>query len=182
MEPEIIEEVEALEAAPTSEVGAPTESVGVEEVAAPVAGVVSPRAGGRGSMRGRASHAPRGGGRGRAPRERGEFEQVTIDARRVARVMAGGTVVLILASLLSSVTKRVVWVSVSGRQLTLRSQSTRLSATRRNISSPFRARSLVRSRTKWKRSMHLRWLRLFPRRVAGLSRVRRCARCSTLQA
>ncbi|MEK7101977.1 MAG: 30S ribosomal protein S5 [Patescibacteria group bacterium] len=90
MEPEIIEEVEALEAAPTSEVGAPTESVGVEEVAAPVAGVVSPRAGGRGSMRGRASHAPRGGGRGRAPRERGEFEQVTIDARRVARVMAGG--------------------------------------------------------------------------------------------
>jgi small subunit ribosomal protein S5 len=38
-------------------------------------------------MRGR---APRGGGRGRAPRERGEFEQVTINARRVARVMAGG--------------------------------------------------------------------------------------------
>ena len=34
--------------------------------------------------------APRGGGRGRAPRERGEFDQVTIDARRVARVMAGG--------------------------------------------------------------------------------------------
>ncbi|OGG40567.1 hypothetical protein A2118_03980 [Candidatus Kaiserbacteria bacterium GWA2_50_9] len=38
-------------------------------------------------MRGR---APRGGGRSRPPRERGEFEQVTIDARRVARVMAGG--------------------------------------------------------------------------------------------
>ena len=36
------------------------------------------------------SDAPRGGGRSRAPRERGEFEQVTIDARRVARVMAGG--------------------------------------------------------------------------------------------
>lgn len=41
----------------------------------------------RGSSRTRAS---RGGARGRAPRERGEFDQVTIDARRVARVMAGG--------------------------------------------------------------------------------------------
>lgn len=42
---------------------------------------------GRGSLRGRGQR----GGRGpRAPRERGEFEQVTIDARRVARVMAGG--------------------------------------------------------------------------------------------
>ena len=41
----------------------------------------------RGALRGR---SPRGGGRGRTPRERGEFEQVTIDARRVARVMAGG--------------------------------------------------------------------------------------------
>lgn len=40
----------------------------------------------RGPMRGR---APRGRGN-RAPRERGEFDQVTIDARRVARVMAGG--------------------------------------------------------------------------------------------
>ncbi len=38
-------------------------------------------------MRGRTS---RGGARTRAPRERGEFEQVTIEARRVARVMAGG--------------------------------------------------------------------------------------------
>jgi len=42
---------------------------------------------GRTTMRGR---APRNGGRGGQPRERGEFEQVTIDARRVARVMAGG--------------------------------------------------------------------------------------------
>lgn len=42
---------------------------------------------GRGAHRGRTS---RGGGRTRAPRERGEFDQVTIDARRVARVMAGG--------------------------------------------------------------------------------------------
>ncbi|MDP2651912.1 MAG: 30S ribosomal protein S5 [bacterium] len=38
-------------------------------------------------MRGRSA---RGGSRTRPPRERGEFEQVTIDARRVARVMAGG--------------------------------------------------------------------------------------------
>jgi small subunit ribosomal protein S5 len=45
------------------------------------------RSGGRGAIRGRSS---RGGTRSRAPRERGEFEQVTIDARRVARVMAGG--------------------------------------------------------------------------------------------
>jgi len=37
----------------------------------------------RGSLRARAL-------RGRAPRERGEFDQVTIDVRRVARVMAGG--------------------------------------------------------------------------------------------
>lgn len=43
---------------------------------------------GRGALRGR---APRGRGRStRAPRERGEFDQVTIDVRRVARVMAGG--------------------------------------------------------------------------------------------
>lgn len=41
----------------------------------------------RGSLRGRAQ---RGGTRTRAPRERSEFDQVTIDARRVARVMAGG--------------------------------------------------------------------------------------------
>ncbi len=42
----------------------------------------------RGSLRGR---GPRGGGRtSRAPRERSEFDQVTIEARRVARVMAGG--------------------------------------------------------------------------------------------
>ncbi|MCX6786348.1 MAG: 30S ribosomal protein S5 [Candidatus Kaiserbacteria bacterium] len=42
----------------------------------------------RGSIRGR---APRGGGRGdRSSREHSEFDQVTINARRVARVMAGG--------------------------------------------------------------------------------------------
>lgn len=46
---------------------------------------------GRGSLRGRGGP---GGGRGprrdRAPRERSEFDQATIDVRRVARVMAGG--------------------------------------------------------------------------------------------
>ncbi|MCR4333614.1 MAG: 30S ribosomal protein S5 [Patescibacteria group bacterium] len=90
MEPEIIQEV--AEAAPTVEVGAPTESVGVEaapaEAVAPAAEVTRPpRTGGRGAIRGR---APRTGGRSRPPRERGEFDQVTIDVRRVARVMAGG--------------------------------------------------------------------------------------------
>ncbi|MDO8593561.1 MAG: 30S ribosomal protein S5 [bacterium] len=68
-------------------------NVALEEVveAAPIAsakgGSASGGRGGRGALRGR---SPRGGGRARPPRERGEFEQVTIDARRVARVMAGG--------------------------------------------------------------------------------------------
>ncbi len=71
-----------------AEVIVPIEIVADEVVVAePVAKVQTARGGGRGALRGR---APRGGGRGRAPRERGEFEQVTIDARRVARVMAGG--------------------------------------------------------------------------------------------
>ncbi len=53
-------------------------------------------ASGRGGFRGRRPGGPqgRGDGRGRprdrAPRERSEFEQATIDVRRVARVMAGG--------------------------------------------------------------------------------------------
>lgn len=49
-------------------------------------GAAAPR--GARTLRGR---APRGGGRpARPPKERGEFDSVTIDARRVARVMAGG--------------------------------------------------------------------------------------------
>ncbi len=54
------------------------------------------RAGDRGAIRGRRPQGrgnDRGGqgrGRGREPRERSEFEQATIDVRRVARVMAGG--------------------------------------------------------------------------------------------
>lgn len=62
----------------------------VETVEMPVEASTAPEAGqrGRGPLRGR---APQRGGRPmRAPRERSEFDQVTIDARRVARVMAGG--------------------------------------------------------------------------------------------
>lgn len=70
MEPEIIDEVEEV----------------VSAEAVTDAPNVTTRAG-RGPIKGR---APRGGGRGRPTRERGEFDQVTIDARRVARVMAGG--------------------------------------------------------------------------------------------
>ncbi len=69
-----------------------TETKGAE-VAAPEASAVpaSPASEApRGRGRGRGNE--RGGGRprDRAPRERSEFEQVTVDVRRVARVMAGG--------------------------------------------------------------------------------------------
>ena len=54
--------------------------------------IPAPPEGGRGALRGRGGR--QAGGRGprreRAPRERSEFEQTTIDVRRVARVMAGG--------------------------------------------------------------------------------------------
>lgn len=75
MEQETIPEIEV----------APEEVVSVEEAPAEAVAVAPAR--GRGALRGR---APRGGVRARVPRERSEFEQVTIDARRVARVMAGG--------------------------------------------------------------------------------------------
>ena len=83
MEPEIIQEVEEAIVPEVVAEEAVVEAVPVE--AAPA--VHAPRGGGRGALRGR---SPRGGGRARPPRERGEFDQVTIDARRVARVMAGG--------------------------------------------------------------------------------------------
>ena len=57
---------------------------------APVAEAADARTSERTAARSLRGRAPRGGARGRAPRERGEFDQVTIDARRVARVMAGG--------------------------------------------------------------------------------------------
>ncbi|MDP2593950.1 MAG: 30S ribosomal protein S5 [bacterium] len=61
--------------------------------AAPQEEKATPAAVGGRTLRGRGG--PRSGGRGgragpRPPRERGEFDQVTIEARRVARVMAGG--------------------------------------------------------------------------------------------
>ncbi len=97
MEKETIQEVEGVpvetivteDASATSEAIAQTDlTTGAPDAGAAVsASAPSARAGGRGSLRGR---APRAGGRARPPRERGEFEQVTIDARRVARVMAGG--------------------------------------------------------------------------------------------
>ncbi|MBP6860090.1 MAG: 30S ribosomal protein S5 [Candidatus Pacebacteria bacterium] len=71
-----------------TETTAPAEAApaAVETPVAPVAAAPeAPARGGRG--RGRES---RGRGNTRAPRERGEFDQVTIAVRRVARVMAGG--------------------------------------------------------------------------------------------
>lgn len=71
---------------------APETVVEPVEAAAPEA-----RPDGRGPIRGRRQPGgrdgrggPGGRGRGREPRERSEFEQATIDVRRVARVMAGG--------------------------------------------------------------------------------------------
>ncbi len=51
-----------------------------------------PTGGASTALRGRGGRqgGSRGRDRARAPRERSEFDQVTIDARRVARVMAGG--------------------------------------------------------------------------------------------
>lgn len=46
----------------------------------------APREGDRRTLRARAPRGPRA----RAPREKSEFDQATIDVRRVARVMAGG--------------------------------------------------------------------------------------------
>ena len=63
-----------------------TETAEVAAVAPTAA--ARPMMGARGALRGRAPS--RGGRTARPPRERGEFDQVTIDARRVARVMAGG--------------------------------------------------------------------------------------------
>lgn len=69
---------------------APVEAVPVEAPAVEAAPVAeAPKEERRGGPRGRG----RGEGRGpraRAPREKGEFDSVTIDVRRVARVMAGG--------------------------------------------------------------------------------------------
>lgn len=63
------------------------------EVPASEAAPLAPaRDGARTPSRGRGGNDRRGGGRPRerAPRERSEFDSVTVDVRRVARVMAGG--------------------------------------------------------------------------------------------
>ena len=67
-----------------------TETKGAEVVAPAAPATAATPEAPRGRGRGRGNE--RGGGRGRerAPRERSEFEQVTVDVRRVARVMAGG--------------------------------------------------------------------------------------------
>jgi len=80
MEQEKTEDVVAETVAPEV-VSAPT-----SEVAAAVSATSRP--GARGSLRGRSARP--GSRTARPPRERGEFDSVTIDARRVARVMAGG--------------------------------------------------------------------------------------------
>jgi small subunit ribosomal protein S5 len=76
----------------------PTEAVAAEAVTAPAteAAPAAPTDAGRGAIRGRGGRDQQRGGRPggrpreRAPRERSEFEQATLDVRRVARVMAGG--------------------------------------------------------------------------------------------
>lgn len=84
---------------PTGEAGAPVEAATeVVDLPAGEAGTLAatpeaaaPEQRGRGAVRGRGAGGGRGGPRrDRAPRERSEFEQATIDVRRVARVMAGG--------------------------------------------------------------------------------------------
>ena len=81
IEPEIIQELEGVEAPEVAAVETEAVEAAVPVEAAAPSSSRSPR--GRDSLRGR---SPRAGARGnRAPRERGEFEQVTIDARRVAR-------------------------------------------------------------------------------------------------
>ncbi|HEX8591279.1 MAG TPA: 30S ribosomal protein S5 [Candidatus Paceibacterota bacterium] len=65
-----------------------TTATAPEAGAAPVATTAPERPRGRGGDRGqRGRGGPR---RERAPRERSEFDQATLDVRRVARVMAGG--------------------------------------------------------------------------------------------
>ncbi len=63
-----------------------TTPVAPQAQATPEAETVRAR-GGRGNDR---RGGPRGGNRRNMPRERSEFEQATIEVRRVARVMAGG--------------------------------------------------------------------------------------------
>jgi len=84
MEQETVQDTEAV---PEVVVVEAPETEAIPAAVEAVAATAPAQRGRRSSLRGR---APRGGSRTRPPRERGEFDQVTIDARRVARVMAGG--------------------------------------------------------------------------------------------
>lgn len=70
----------------------PTTEAPAVDAAAPTARPDYRNGASRGPQRGRGGPGGRGDGRGRprAPRERSEFEQATLEVRRVARVMAGG--------------------------------------------------------------------------------------------
>lgn len=67
-----------------------TEAAAPEMAQAPTDARPPMRGGDRRGAGGRPGGRPGGRGRERAPRERSEFDQATIDVRRVARVMAGG--------------------------------------------------------------------------------------------
>ncbi|MES2225620.1 MAG: 30S ribosomal protein S5 [Patescibacteria group bacterium] len=77
-----VEEAAPVEVAETPAAAAPTTDRPL--------GDRGPQRGRGGPGGGRPGGRPGGRGRERAPRERSEFEQVTLDVRRVARVMAGG--------------------------------------------------------------------------------------------
>ncbi len=82
---------------PVEEVSAPVEQApAIEQSAAPAAdtrgaaGGFASQRGSRGSQGGNRPGGRPSRSRERAPRERNEFEQATLEVRRVARVMAGG--------------------------------------------------------------------------------------------
>lgn len=72
------------------ETAAPAAPVAEAQPAAPVQDPRGGRDAGRGRGGDRRGGRPGGRSRERAPRERSEFDQLTLDVRRVARVMAGG--------------------------------------------------------------------------------------------
>jgi small subunit ribosomal protein S5 len=87
LNPETEAEIALVEATPVAEnVAAPADAaVATREAAAPAR---DSRGGARGDGRRPGGRPQRS--RERAPRERSEFDQVTLDVRRVARVMGGG--------------------------------------------------------------------------------------------
>jgi len=80
----ITPETETVAAAPVEATNAPAQpAANMRDSRGPMRGGPGGRGGARGGR-------PGGRGRERAPRERSEFDQSTLDVRRVARVMAGG--------------------------------------------------------------------------------------------